>query len=346
MASNDGRKNCDLKDLLLKEGYRFDFFQAVKLLELTRPGCASVGEGSQPEKEAVMFKSNVALGFPASDIDDISHSKGDADKYDVAANLMGLAGNFGPLPQYVTELILERLWHKDTVLKDFLDIFNHRLISIFYKARKIHRIGFEFKKPAEYKFSQYLYALMGLGTPWLKGKMKVGDQALLPYTAALNHQRRSAAGLASIVTDCFNLRNRFGMRQFIGVWQDLDDDQLTVIGRSGNNNELGVNAIAGRRFWDQQGKFRTILGALNLREYCDFLPDGRGFKPFCQLARFYTGGLIAFDISLVLKSEEVPESRLGREHGTKLGWTSWLKTKEFNAPNPEVKITSTYKTSV
>jgi len=345
MASNDRGKDSSLEEQLLREGYRFGFFQAVKLLEMSRPGCIPVGEGIEPEKEAIKFKANVGFGFPASEIYGITESKNYLNSYEMVTNIMGLAGNLGPLPEHVTELIIERLWNKDTALRDFLDIFNHRLLSIFYRVRKIYRVGFDIVSPEKSKVAEHFFSLIGLGTPGLRGRMEVDDHALLYYSAAINQQRRSAAGLASIVTDCFKIQGRLGIRQFIGQWSDLDEGQLTVLGRNGKNRELGMDAIVGRRFWDQQGKIVIYIGPLNLREFFDFLPNRRAFKPFCQLTGFYVGGLISFDIVLVLKSCDVPKSRIGSRYKTMLGWTSWLRSGKYKGSNPEVKVTSTYNTS-
>ena len=43
------------------------------------------------------------------------------------------------LPYCYTELILERLREKDTSFASFLDIFNHRMISLFYRAWEKYR---------------------------------------------------------------------------------------------------------------------------------------------------------------------------------------------------------------
>ena len=60
-----------VEKLLFEEGYRFEFYQAVKLLELLYPEGVSVGEGVAPGKEAVRFKSRVGLQFPVGDLSEI-----------------------------------------------------------------------------------------------------------------------------------------------------------------------------------------------------------------------------------------------------------------------------------
>src|SRR5687768_4623264 len=139
MAAHDGGKIHPVKEWLYAEGPRFDFFQAVKLLELAHPSDFSVGRGVEPSKEAVRFKSSVRLDFPANDIAGVAPAECPSRPPEpeclggapvMTVNFLGLTGEHGPLPKPVTELVIDRLWHKDRALSDFLDIFNHRVLSL------------------------------------------------------------------------------------------------------------------------------------------------------------------------------------------------------------------------
>ncbi len=48
MAAESRRKNASLEQLLLQEPFRFDFFQAVRLLERLDEGRAPVGRDTRP----------------------------------------------------------------------------------------------------------------------------------------------------------------------------------------------------------------------------------------------------------------------------------------------------------
>ncbi len=319
------------------EGHRFDFFQAVRLLEMARPDRRSVGEGAEPQHEAVRFSSAVELAFPASDIAEVQFSpRPRASEYHdpdrVTVNLLGLAGALGPLPLPITELIRERDWHGDHALREFLDIFNHRLLSLLYRVRKSHRVGFDHKQPGEDLFSDYLFSLIGLGTGYLREQMEVEPRSLLHYAGLLAHQPRSVTGLKQILSHYFQLP--IECTQFCGRWHELDDTQLTRIGHTGQNQRLGQDAVVlGRRVWDASGAFELRVGPLSLAEFLDFLPFGSAFGPLCALTRFYVGDDFDFTIRLILKAGEIPRARLGLKDGSRLGWTSWLTNKKSAAPN-------------
>ncbi|PYS77306.1 MAG: type VI secretion system baseplate subunit TssG, partial [Acidobacteria bacterium] len=116
MAARGWGKDHPVEDWLYEEPYRFDFFQAVRLLEMADSTSAPVGEGAEPAREAVRFKSAVGLAFAASDVADVRPPTGTGGAAEMTVNFMGLAGAMGPLHMPSTELIVERAWRRDTSL--------------------------------------------------------------------------------------------------------------------------------------------------------------------------------------------------------------------------------------
>ncbi len=336
MGAHGWGTDSPLDRTLFKHGYSFNFFQAVKLLEIRYPDRNQVGANSEPAKEPVRFSSRVGLDFPAGDIHEISAPAEDGCPARMSINVMGLAGAMGPLPAVYSELVLERVWKKDTALRDFLDIFNHRLASILYRVRKISRIGFDFKSPQHSTVARYLFSLMGLGTAGLQRRMHVPDRALLYFTAHFARQGRSLTGLESLLREYFGVTIQG--RQFKGQWHQIAADQITMIGVAGQNQVLGDTATVGTRVWDQQGKFELRVGPLSAEELLLFLPDGTAFAPLCELTRFYVGNELDFEIILMARKGDIPTPNLGSAMSPRLGWTSWLGTREREAEHDTVRL--------
>ncbi|MDD2390885.1 MAG: type VI secretion system baseplate subunit TssG [Desulfobacterales bacterium] len=339
MAAHGRGSDRSLTQLLFDETYRFDFYQAVRLIEMLYPKKAALGEDYGIEKECVRFTSNVRLDFPASAVSEIIPA--DADKpLEMAVNFMGLAGCLGPLPIPYSELILERESKKDTAFKAFLDIFNHRLISLMYQVRKAYRIGFDFKPPHQTSFARYFFSLMGLGTSGLQDRMKIKDRALLGYTSILAQQPRSISGLEYILADYFDVKVK--ARQLCGQWYRIEEDQITRIGVTGQNQILGDSAVVGSRVWNQQGKFELHVGPVSMKQFHEFLPDGQAFEPLCQLTRYYAGTEFEFDIVLILQKEDDPSHlpRIGGAEGFRLGWSSWLCSGKAPSALSPVRLSS------
>jgi type VI secretion system ImpH/TssG family protein len=291
--------------------------------------CAGYGgDGLEDVKVELVVKDS-----PPDSPTDRSHEKRHADTPDadgkaplteMTVNLMGLAGALGPLDMPTTEMIIERAASHDTALKDFLDIFNHRLLSLLYRIRKMHRIAFENETPGRDKISKYLFSIIGLGTDGLMGRMQVRDRSLLHYAGLLSQQPRSIIGLERLLADYFKIEVKG--HQFVGAWYDLDEEQWTKIGEhEGQNNVLGAGAVVvGTRVWDQQAKIEIRLGPLTLKQFLNFIPIGWGYRALCDLTRFYLGDTLDVSFRLVLKGEELPLPTLDQIHEPLLGWTSWL----------------------
>jgi type VI secretion system protein ImpH len=124
---------------LLTEGFRFSFFQAVRLLECWRPTRSPVGRDSDPGQESVHFGALPSSDFPASQIYDVSAPSKPDRPPRMTVTFFGMTGPLGALPRHYTELVLERIAKKDRTLLAFLDLFNHRLISLFYRAWEKYR---------------------------------------------------------------------------------------------------------------------------------------------------------------------------------------------------------------
>jgi type VI secretion system protein ImpH len=334
MARQSRRTDPPLERVLFAEGYRFDFFQAVRLLERLYPEREPVGQDANPTQEVVRFRSHVSLSFPPSEVHEISPHENVGEPAEMTVAFMGLAGLLGVLPRHYTELVLERTRSKDHVLRDFLDLFNHRLLSLFYRSWEKYRFPIPYERAIAKgqgcdPFSLLLFDLIGMGTKGLRGRLEVEDEALLFYVGLLAQHPRSANALEGVLRDYFGVPVR--AVQFAGEWLPLSQASRSRLGSEEANNALGVNTVAGERVWDQQAKFMLRVGALSWTQYCQFVPSGSAFRPFVELTRFFVGQEHDFDIQLTLKAAEVPWCRLGEtgESAPRLGWSTWLKTREF-----------------
>ena len=99
---------------------------------------------------------------------------------------------------------------------------------------------------------------------------------------------------------------------------------------------LGRSVLVGRRVWDRQHKFRLCLGPLDLAQYTQLLPGGRGIAQLQACVRNYAGLEYSWDARLVLHGQAVPPLRLGQ--GGRLGYTSWLGRRQGAAPATDLVL--------
>jgi type VI secretion system protein ImpH len=246
----------------------------------------------------------------------------------IAVNFFGLFGPNAPLPPHLTEYLLEReMRHEDPTATAFLNIFHHRLLSMFYRAWAANQKALDLDRPKNHRFDIYIGALFGVGMESLQEQDAVPDPAKLFFSGRMACQTRNAEGLESILRSYFNVPVE--VQPFAGRWLDLPDDSHCRLGESVDSGSLGFNTILGARFWDCQLSFRMRFGPMSLADYERLLPNGKSFERVRCWILNYCGQHFFWDLQLVLRADEVPQVNLG-QFG-RLGWTSWLKTKPFTA---------------
>ena len=330
-GGEDPRAPVDLErwpivELLDREPYRFDFFQAVRLLTRMSPARQVVGRFSNPASEVVRFGAYSSVAFPASAIQELERPL--AGPARMRVNFMGLTGPSGVLPLVYSELVLGRLRARDRTLRDFYDVFNHRMISLFYQAWEKYRFTIPYERGELDPFSHHVLALLGLGTPGLQDRQDVSDDSLLFYSGLLSLHTRSATALRQVLSDYFDVPVE--IEQFVGAWYPVDEDSQCSLSEAISYSErLGYGAMVGDEIWDQQSRVRIQLGPLTLERYTEFLPGGDAYRHIRAMTKFFAGKEYDVEIQLILLREEVPVCELKEEPGPQLGWTSWVKSAAF-----------------
>ncbi len=326
----------DLNQELIDEPFKFEFFQAVRLLERIFPERSAVTRSVSPQNEVVRFRSNASLRFPPSEIFEIrtvSDEFSDKEKLEMFVNFMGMLGIVGVLPTTYTELAVDRARYGDTSLWAFLDIFTHRMVSMFFRAWEKYRFPVQYERGND-DFTAFLFDFVGLGTQGLRGKMNLDEEGLLPYSGLIIQKPHSVVALEQMIADYFRVKAK--IEQFSGQWITLDDESITRLGEA--NSALGTTTIIGTKIWDYQSKFRIVLGALKFNEFQAFLPVGTAYKPLLAIVRFMINQEVDFDVQLKLKAKEVPSTILTTRAKRRpmIGWTSFLKTKPFTQDDEQV----------
>jgi type VI secretion system protein ImpH len=312
----------------------FEFFQAVRLLERLLPERAQVGRHGDPAAEVVRFGVLPTLAFPASEIQDLVLSDTGAR---MKVNFMGLTGPLGVLPHAYTDLASDRLRNRDAALAEFLDIFHHRLISLFYQAWRKYRFSIAREEQSHDRLADHALDLIGLGLAGYRDRLPFPDEALAYRAGLLLPQPRGAAALEQLLRDFFDVPVE--IVQFVGAWYPLARTDLCEVGGAEDDpaSRLGYGAVAGDEIWDQQARVRVRLGPLTRAQYDSFLPKGSAHESICALLRFFSHDQFEFELQLVLEQGAVPGLRLGDDN--QLGWSSWIASAPLQRNAEETILT-------
>lgn len=308
----------------------FAFFQAVRLLERLRPERAVVGEWEDPGDEVVRFAVPPRFAFPPGEIrslemDGTSGQDGAPARMEV--NFMGLVGPQGVLPLEYTHLVADRYRSRDRALGEFLDLFHHRMISLFYQGWRKSRLDLHFQEePGEVSLVRHLLDLLGLGLGPYMDRQTVPDETLIYYAGLLAPQPRGAGALKQLLEDRMGVT--VAVEEFVGGWFRLDPRDRCHLGAEAVPTQLG-SAVVGDEVWDQQSKVRLRVGPLDRGAFDAFLPGGEKHEELKALVRFFSHDQFDFEVQLVLRSEEVPGLVLGSDEAQEqpLGWCTWLRSR-------------------
>lgn len=336
------RDPLDLLKRLETEPGNFDFHAALRMLECTHPDKPRIGQSQRPQDDAVRFGQHPSLAFEPAMISALTRSEnGAAPRLEV--NFFGLFGANGPLPVHLTEYARDRMRNSsDPTLARFLDIFHHRLVSLFYRAWASAQPAVSLDRPESDRFADYVGSTIGIGMPSLHDRDDVPDFAKLHYAGRLGAQQRNAEGLAAILSDFF--RAPVEVKEFVGHWMRLPDDGLCRLKSGPDAEQLGMTTVLGKRVWNCQHKFRIVIGPVGFDEYRRLLPGGDSLRRLTDWVRNYAGLAFHWDVNLILKKEEVPQFRLGKQ--SRLGWTTWLASRPARKDDSQLLLNPAARASL
>lgn len=319
-ASSLGRfkgKSSVYKNMFESPG-SYAFVQAVDLIQasLRRQGLAG-------RLEPIRFKVNPNLSFPASDIEDIVVRQGEASagyQVEMTMNLMGLHGAASPLPAYFTEHVAIHQ-DSDDSLRDFFDIFNHKLITILYRTWRKYRYHLHYEEGAKDKYSQRFFSFIGMGFSQIREAKTLNWSRLLAYMGLIAFKGDATGSLESTLRHYFNHQD-LHIIPCIKRRVSIPKDQQSRLGEA--NSILGRDFLIGEEVQDQTGKFRISIAHLTWNRFNSFLPDQPIFSELTSLIKTILQSRLQFDVELKLRPEEIRPFHIGRETVNRLGWSTWL----------------------
>lgn len=288
-----------------------DWFAAVRRLECAFAERPRIGRSYRPVDDAVRFSHPPSLDFAPAAIAGVDALA--PGRVRIRSAVFGLWGPNGALPLHLTEYALERrhVYH-DTALDAFADVFQHRMLGLFYRAWAESQPCVQADRPGDDAFATCLGALAGVAA----------DEPLsrpMRFNAArFTLRSRSADGLRAVLSVLLALPVR--VEEHVPDWLAVDEASRCRIGRS----RLGHEGVLGRAVRDAGGRFRVHIGPMPRSRYLALCPGGSDWPAVVALVRRYVGDGHAWDARLCLRRREVPAARLG--HEARLGRSTWIGT--------------------
>ena len=321
MASEAGRPTPSLRELLESETHGFSLFQAMRLLEFSEPDSPAIGKRGPFERESVRFRGYPSLAFPKSGVVEVKTEvvpTTGRDRSVLTTPILGLYGPDSPLADHVTEDILHER-DDETTVPDFLDIINHRLLSLLYRGWAQYRLYVECTEWGEDSLTKQLDALLDIGGQTAPG---LGADSIMPIVGLLMQRPRSASGLQTVLHHFFP-GVPLHIEQCIPRVVRLSPEQQTRLGSA--NCSLGSNVLIGSKLVDTTGKFRVVMELTGAAELADFQPEGASYARLAGLIELWCQDQLEWELQLILREQDVKLACLSSKNPTtKLGVNSWL----------------------
>lgn len=303
--------NATLKNVVVKAALP----QAVRLcMEQLRPFYPELGAEELYRK--IRFRANPSLSFQKSELSDaVMKRNGEGVSIELTLNFLAIFGSGSPLPSHYSEAVL-RSADGDGVLRDFMDLFNHRLQRLRYPVWLKHRYYVQYETELTDRFSKYMLSLSGLYDGHRAGNSRLNLKKLMPYLGVLGMRQKSSGVVLAV------------LRHYLGHEETVIEPFVTQVvaipewqhSRLGDANcAMGRDFLMGESVRSKQGKFRIVLRSAVWEELGAYSMHGTMMAELKELLAFMLNEPMDFEVTLQLKKEQIVACRLGSESSACLG---------------------------
>lgn len=305
----------------------YDFFELLRRLE--RRGGDRFGHSGRVAGDPARIGQQIRLGFAVQDVVAFDEQAENSPTRVTVANL-GLMGPEGPMPLHMTRWVLDRLSQRwfggadsretsDTTFVDFVNILQHRMISLFYRAWADAHPAVQVERTVGGRVIAMLEAMAGIGLPDMhNGENPDLDVVKLRHAASLASQVDGPERLTQFLAEVFGVRVQ--LKEFVASWMTVPKPLQTRLGND-DYSALGQSATIGPRTFSRQSRVELRIGPIGLAEYTAFLPGGERLDLLKRAVRDLIGESLDVDVRVILAANEVPAAKIG---GLQLGRTAWL----------------------
>lgn len=301
-----------------------NFYRFCWLLEQSQLDSPVPGSDWRVRQEPVRFRPHPGMGFPASEIRGLTDPEPEHAHLPPSVDItfMGLYGVESPLPTHYIDDIAQRREGVEAT-RDFLDIFNHRLIAQYYRIWRKYSYPATFQAGGTDNTSQYLLGLAGLGIPGCAATAGTPLSRFLALLPVMLLPGRTAEGMHALVqllapdtsADVYHHdRCRIPLKNQVAM-----NSQRSV--------SLKHRPVMGTHGTDVNGQVLLKLTTDNPDEVRGWLPGGELHGDLMALLHVYLGSNLDVRLQLCVARYLLPDAQLACSENlaVQLGRTAVLR---------------------
>lgn len=304
----------------------FEFFQAVRLLQLYLKQQKNIS-ADQVLDEVIEFNASLSLAFQKNEVEALSQSD-KTGRYVIIPTMMGLTGNLGALPLIYTQKLNSSMWAKKHGSLAFLNLFNNRLINLFYRASIKHNLPLLTEIYQDKHYLNCIHALTGYGPTKTSSVDQTeidfrADYIFAEFAGLLQGQTLNVETIQQLLTAILN--HPVKVHQFMAEWFDIPVQSRSYL--SLNGVQLGVNSFCGEKVRQIDSKIQLEIGPLVYVDYLDLLPDGKKYQLLQKILSQLCNLTLIVEIKLVIHQAEIKPVSLGSNNNIGIGRGAFLISK-------------------
>lgn len=315
---------------LQKDISRINFYRFCQLIEQSQPDAPVPGSTSRIGDDPLRFRPWPGMGFPAGEFKRLEIPDDPTKPASAQVTFMGLYGVESPLPTAYIDDIAQRREGYDAV-SDFLDIFNHRLTTQYYRIWRKYAWPASFKPGGTDKTSQYLLSLAGLGLKGCASNIATPVSRFLALPGLMRLPGRTREGVTAIV----QLLAPDTRAEIV----PHDPARIPLPQRlsisTGSPLSLVNRPVMGSYAVDVNHQAHLKLTTDNADEARSWLPGAALHDDFLALLRVYLGARLDLRMTLTLSRALLPDAVLccnAGGNGIQLGRTSVMRRQAASEP--------------
>ena len=284
-----------------------NLYRFCQLLEQALPDHPPLGSTAHPADDPVRFRPDPGMSFPAGELKAIETDEDHPERpATVRTRLLGLYGVDSPMPTtFLDDIAQRREGHE--ALEAFLDIFNHRIFTQFYRIWRKYSYPATFEAGGTDSTSQCLLGLIGLGIPGTAKQIATPISRFLALLSVMRLPTRNAEGISALdkllaphtqarVTPHLPQKVPLSQPASLSTTHPVSLSQGTPLGSVG---------------FDANSQLHLALFTEDLGEARGWLPGSQLHNDLLVLLRVYLGWRCTAKLQLSLPISSLPKPVLG-----------------------------------
>ena len=293
-------------------------YPLLMVLERLLGGDAAIGTAANLDEERIRLRHDRQLTFRPGEVSAVRVSDVNLERpvVEITTAFLGLTGASSPLPPYIPEEVAQED-EETPSRRDFLDLFHHRFVSLFFRARARSDFANGYRSDQTDAWSRRVLALLGRDRP-----PRVERWRVLRWSPIFAQRNVTAAAVEAAIADV--LSEDLGdvgvaVEPFVGAWVPLEAGDENRLGQA--RSTLGRDLVIGRRILDRASKFRLVVGPLGREGLVKLRGNEKLLRRVADAVAELCAATLDFELVLWLTPEAAPHLELGT---ARLGRDSWL----------------------